>query len=165
MRWLAVLVCVGASAGAAYYGQPLVKDNSDAITIIVTVMTVFAGFLVAIIAVLGDPALIPGGSWRIAELRHANLENSLSKHIALFYIYLVAIGSLFAGVLIRKEPDSVVGPGIKYAVEFAYLFFGTLSFLFTLALPHSLGKLQLARSAREIEDRRERVGIKPHDDS
>jgi len=53
MRVLFILTCVLLSGAASYFGQPLVRDNSDAITIITTVITVFAGFLVAIMAILG----------------------------------------------------------------------------------------------------------------
>ncbi|MFX7620842.1 hypothetical protein ABTJ52_20855, partial [Acinetobacter baumannii] len=69
-----ILICAAASWAAAFFGHPLLRENPDAVTVIVTVMTVFAGFLVAIITVLGDPAMIPDGSWRIAEIRHKKLD-------------------------------------------------------------------------------------------
>ena len=159
MRGLFLAVCLVLSGVATYYGRPLVEHNTDAITIIVTVITVFAGFLVAIIAVLGDPAIVPTGSWIKAEIAHGNLENAVARHISLFYVYLMAIGLLFAGVLIDKEPDCVVGPRIKHFVEGAYLFFGVLSFLLTLSLPQALGKLQVSRSNAEVDRRRADAGI------
>jgi hypothetical protein len=100
-----ILTCISLSAVSAYYGRPLMTDNSDAITIIITVITVFAGFLVAILAVLGDPSFMPSRSWRKVQLRHDSLEASVIRHVWLFRVYLCAIGFLFAGALIRKEPD------------------------------------------------------------
>ena len=88
MRILLILFCFSIGAAAAYYGQPLIHNNNDAVVIIITVMTVFAGFLVAIIAVLGDPSLIPSGSWRLAEGRRDNIEAKLTHHIWLFVFYL-----------------------------------------------------------------------------
>lgn len=165
MRGLLILLCMAASAVAAYYGQPLVRENSDAALIIATVMTVFAGFLVAIIAILGDPTMIPKGSWRIAEMRHDNLEASVIRYTSLFYVYLVAIALLFVGVLIAKEPGHVVSDAIKMWVERLYMFFGVFSFLLTLGLPRALGKIQLTRSEAEIEERRRTAGIKPEGES
>ena len=165
MRAIFILACFFVSGVASYFGQPLVRDNSDAIIIITTVITVFAGFLVAILAILGDPAMIPKGSWRIAETGRQRLEESIIRHTWLFYIYLVAIGLMFTGVLIRKEPDSVVGPNVKFWIECGYLFFGVFSFLLTLALPRVLGKIQLARSDAEIERRRTEEGIGPTPES
>ena len=159
MRLVFILACLIASLIAAYYGQPLVRDNTDAVTVMITVITVFAGFLVAIITILGDPAMVPKGSWRKAEIRHRNLESILIRQTWLFYCYLVAIGLLFAGVLIRKEPHDVVSDRLKAWIEAGYLFFGVFSFLLTLALPRALSRIQLMRSSAEIEDRRQAEGI------
>lgn len=165
MKVVFILTCALLSGFAAYYGQPLASGNSDAITIIVTVMTVFAGFLVAIISILGDPAMIPKGSWTMAEARHKKLESIIIRHTTLFYLYLIAIAFLFGGVLIDKEPNAAVSAKIKSYIEYASLFFGVFSFLLTLALPKILGDIQMARSEAEIEQRRIDEGIKPTPDS
>ncbi|HEV2161975.1 MAG TPA: hypothetical protein VGR52_07070 [Stellaceae bacterium] len=160
MRALLILVCLLGGAVAAYYGQPFVHDNSDALLIIITVMTVFAGFLVAIIAIVGDPSLIPEGSWRVAENRRESIENRLIRHLWLFVLYLIAIGLLFVGALLNKAPDSVVSEAWKMWIERLYLFFGTSSFLLTFGLPTALWKFQLARIDAEIQRRRKKSGIK-----
>src|SRR5690242_3316463 len=103
LRLLVFLVCAAAAIVAAYCGEPLVRHNSDAILILTTVFTVFAGFLVAIIAVLGDPAMIPDGSWRAAEVRRDRIESQLIVHTWLFVIYLLAVGFLFTGVIVRDS--------------------------------------------------------------
>jgi len=157
-----MLLCAVASAIAAFYGQPLVRDNSDATLIIATVMTVFAGFLVAIIAILGDPSMTPKGSWHVAEMRHDRLVASVFRYTSLFYVYLISIALLFIGVLIAKEPECAISSFIKMWVERLYVFFGVFSFLLTLGLPQALGKIQLARSEAEIEERRQAAGIKPN---
>jgi len=94
-----ILLCALVAAAAAYFGQPLAHDNSDAILIIITVLTVFAGFLVAIIAILGDPAMLPGGSWRAAEGSRGQVYARVVTHTWLFRLYLLAIALLFADVI------------------------------------------------------------------
>jgi hypothetical protein len=160
MRAILIVACLICGALAAYFGQPLVHGNSDAVTVIITVMTVFAGFLVAIMAVIGDPALIPDGSWRMAEHRRENIENRLIGYLWLFVLYLLAIGLLFAGVLLDKAPATVVHEEWKVWIERAYLFFGTTSFLFTFGLPKALWKIQMARIEAEIQRRRKETGLK-----
>jgi uncharacterized membrane protein YiaA len=103
----------------------MVRGNSDVVTVITTVITVFAGFLVAIIAVLGDPAMTTGASWRAAQNKHSEIESAVIKHTMLFYIYLLTIGLLFAGVLVQK---SYISEKCKNLVEFSYLYFGAFSF-------------------------------------
>jgi hypothetical protein len=49
----AVAGCLG-----AYYGQPYVSNDSDIVIIVVTVFSVFTGFLIAAIAIIGDPRMI-----------------------------------------------------------------------------------------------------------
>lgn len=164
LRGVLILLCIPISALAAYYGQPFVGGNADAIVVLTTVMTVFAGFLVAIIAVLGDPSTLPKGSWHGVELRRPRLVSSVIRHASLFYVYLVAIALLFIGVLVSKEPSSVVPLWVKTWVERGYLFFGVFSFLLTLGLPKSLANIQIARTDAEIERRRRAAGTPPDKD-
>ena len=161
MRVSFIVACALLAACAAHFGYPLVHDNSDAAIIMVTVMTVFAGFLVAILTILGDPIMIPKGSWRVAEFRHITLERIILRHTTLFYVYLLTIGLLFGGVLLRKSPVGLISENTKLWVEETYLFFAVFSFLLTLALPHVLGKIQMARSEGEIAARRAAEHIKP----
>jgi hypothetical protein len=159
MRALFISACLICGGFAAYYGQPLAHENADSLLIIITVMTVFAGFLVAIITILGDPAMIPAGSWRVAELRRNSIEARLITHIWLFIFYLISIGFLFTGALLNKAPDAVVSMEWKIWIERLYLFFGVSAFLFTFGLPIALLKFQIGRIDAEIERRRHDAGI------
>jgi hypothetical protein len=154
----AFLVFVGAGV-SAFYGQPMMHNNADAVLVIATVMTVFAGFLVAIITILGDPAMIPEGSWRIAEGRRNAVEARLIAHIWLFVFYLIAIAFLFVGVMVDKAPETSVPHVWRVWIERLYIFFATASFLFTFALPRALWRFQLARLDAEIERRRKRANL------
>jgi len=158
IRLIAYSICAAVSAAGAYYAEPFVKENPDAILILTTVFTVFAGFLVAIITILGDPALIPEGSWRVAEGRRDKIESQLIAHVWLFVIYLLAIALLFAGVVVRKAP--AVPEDVKVWINRIYLFVGIFSFLLTFGLAKSLLVFQLSRVEAEIKRRRVRDGIK-----
>ncbi|MBG6158234.1 putative membrane protein [Labrenzia sp. EL_159] len=162
MRLLFIFLCAIGAAIGAYFGQPLVGGNSEAITIIITVLSVFAGFLVAIVTILGDPAMIPGGTWRKAEVRRDGVEASLIRHSWLFVVYLLAIGFLFSGVLLSTAP---VSDCVKLWFERFYLFLGIFAFFLTFALPSMLYKVQMGRLDAEIERRRQKAGIKDDDQS
>jgi hypothetical protein len=162
VRAFLISTVLAASWLIAYYGEQYVKANSDAILILVTVITVFAGFLVAIVAVLGDPALIPPGSWRLVENRRASIEASLIRHTWLFVFYLVSIGVLFIGAIAKSSP--LVSETTKIWLTRSYLFFGIASFLFTFGLASSLLNYQMARYDAEADRRRREEGIKPDKD-
>jgi hypothetical protein len=159
MRIAFMLSCVVIGMVSAYFAQPYMHHNADAILIIVTVLTVFAGFLIAIITILGDPIMIPDGSWRVAEGGRDRMEQRLYTHITLFVLYLVTIGFLFAGVILDKAIAEE--SALKLWIERFYLFLAVTSFLFTFALPASLMDLQRLRYDAETERRRRRDGIKP----
>jgi hypothetical protein len=146
-----------AGAATAYYVQPYMHHNQDAVLIVITVFTVFAGFLIAIITIIGDPIMIPEGSWRIAEGGRERMELRLICHIVLFVLYLTTIALLFAGVILDKA--SAEHSDVKMWVERAYLFIGTTSFFLTFALPSALLEMQRARYDAETERRRRNVGI------
>src|SRR6266568_2396310 len=152
------IIFAAALAGlAASFGQPYVHHNADLVLIIVTVFTVFAGFLIGIITILGDPSMIPDGSWRVAEGRRENIERRLLTNVYFFVLYLVTIGLLFVGVLVQGALDEHHVVGIW--IERLYLFFGVFSFILSFALPVLLMRLQRARVDAEIERRRQRDGI------
>src|SRR5690349_11297978 len=137
LRPLFILACVAIGALAAYFGQPAVHKNPDLVLIIITVFTVFAGFLIAIITIIGDPIMIPDGSWRLAEGGRDRMERRLVWHIALFIFYLITIGFLFAGAILEKaiEDHHQVW---KVWIERTYLLMAITSFLLTFALPAAL---------------------------
>ncbi|MBI1211405.1 MAG: hypothetical protein GC190_08080 [Alphaproteobacteria bacterium] len=152
-----VLASLIAALAGSYFAEPYVRENTDAITILITVFTVFAGFLFAVIAVLGDPALIQGDSWRSIEGQRDAIAARVLLHSMLFTLYLIAIGLVFVGVVLRKAAD--VPTAVNVWITRAYLFLGIWSFLLTFGLPASLLRLQLARLDAETEKRRKAAGI------
>ena len=157
-RLAGLLFCVICGTVGAYYAQPYAGHNSDVVLIIVTVFTVFAGFLIAIVTIIGDPIMIHEGSWRTAEMGHNTMKTRLFSHILLFVLYLITIGILFVGVILNKAFDK--SPSIaRDIIEWIYLFLGITSFLLTFALPLSLWNMQKARYEAEVEKRRRDAGI------
>lgn len=71
LRSILIVLCVPASALAAYYGQPLVGHNSDAIVVLTTVMTVFAASSLLSLPFLVIRVLsrkVPGVAWNYVGL-------------------------------------------------------------------------------------------------
>lgn len=155
---LAILASAIAGAIGAYYAEPYVGEDSDIITIVVTIFSVFSGFLIATIAIIGDPRMIHEGSWRVPEATREKIQRRLSWHVSLLFIYLLTLAFLFSGVILKKAlPSNNI---FNQLVEGSYLFFGITGFLLTFALPLALRKMQQEMYDAEIERRRAREGIK-----
>jgi len=162
---LFILLIVLASL-AALYGQPLlhnvemqdgkekVINNELAINVIVTVFSILAGFLVAIIAIIGDPALLPQGTWRIAELEQKKIHRRLIRHQWLFMAYLITLASIFLSLIFQK-----ICPALSLWLERLFLFLGFIAFTYSLFLPNALMKVQKEKIDAVIEDRRRGAGI------
>ena|SRR6185437_442441 len=163
-RLIFAIFCIGVGAWGAYAAQPFMHHNADAVLIIITVFTVFAGFLIAIITIIGDPIMVPEGTWRLAEGGREKMERRLVLHIVLFTAYLITIGLLFAGSILDKALGDEEST-LKLWIERAYLFVGISSFLFTFALPSALLEMQRARYDAEIERRRREARIPAPDTS
>lgn len=137
------------------YGQPLIHGNQDAINVLVTVFSILAGFLIAVITLIGDPKSLPAGSWRKAQLGSKLTYNRLIKKKWLFIAYLATLALIFTSMLFKSRH-----PNVSVYLEYGFMFFGGLSGIFSFQLPSALMQLQEERIQGEIEDRRQQANIK-----
>jgi hypothetical protein len=89
-------VAGGAGFVGFCYGQPLIHENELAINVIVTVFSILAGFLVAIMSIMGEPGVFLSRTWRASELNRKNVVNRLIRQKWMFYLYLVTLGLILA---------------------------------------------------------------------
>jgi hypothetical protein len=148
---------IAAAAGIAsgWCGQPLIHHNEQAVTVIVTVFSILAGFLVAITTILSDPGPVVRRSWRTMELHRDNIVRRISRQKWLFVLYLITLGLILASTSIdRIWPCAVVW------LERIYLGMAVAAFLISLSLPWSLTRIQLDRYDEQIADKRKHAGIR-----
>lgn len=150
---LAVCLVLWGGVGA-YFCQPLIHGNQDAINVIVTVFSILAGFLVAVITLVGDPKSIPSGGWQIARLGSDLTYNRLSRHKWLFNSYLITLFLIFISIVIQDKY-----PAIQLFLEYTYMFFASISCFLSFKLPGALIELQQERIEQEIAERRKKEGI------
>lgn len=141
-----VAVVLGIAAG--WLGQDMIHDNDSAREVIVTVFSILAGFLIAIMTLLGDQSVLPG-SWRIAQTQSTAIRAKLTRQKWLFYCYLITLSLIFIHTLIKsKYPDAAIW------VERAYFGFATTSFVLSFKLPSTLMAVQTDRIDAVIGARR-----------
>lgn len=144
----------------SFYTKPLIEGNQDAINVIVTVFSILAGFLIAVITLVGDPRSLPSGGWQVARLGSDLTYNRLTRHKWLFYIYLIALVLVFSSMLLKSKFKEA-----NLVVEYIYLFFSIIAFILSFKLPSTLMELQRERIEQEISERRRLEGISGRDDS
>ena len=149
----AVAVALWGGLGS-YIAKPLIEGNQDAINVIVTVFSILAGFLIALITLIGDPKSLPSGGWQVARLGSDLTYNRLTRQKWLFYIYLVALVLIFVSMLLKAKFKEA-----NIWVEYVYLFFSIIAFILSFKLPSTLMELQRERIEQEIVERRRVEGI------
>lgn len=156
----------------AFSLQPFFNDKT--IDVLVNIYSILAGFLIGIIALIGDPASLSTGSWRIAEASSNNVvrglqgtKNLLSLYLlTLFLVFLYTLGSIdiLLQVLVDKKIEIDDLPVTLYRVkdmfELLILFFALMAFIYSFKLPSKLFEIQQIRMSKEIESRREAANIK-----
>lgn|SRR5690554_2487349 len=150
-RIIFFIVVFTLSGVAGWYGQPLIHENQEAISVIVNVFSILAGFLVTIMTLLGEPSLFRGPTWRSEAVRRSNVYRRLVRHKYLFITYLLVLGLVFASTLITGSfPESK----IVIWLERIYLSLSALAFVLSLVLPSRLMSLQLSRFDELLEERK-----------
>lgn len=120
------------------FGQPLLTP--EIISLIVTVFSIMAGFIVAVIAIAGDASILTMGSWRLAEAYRPKMISDMSFQKSLFMLYLICLILIFLSYFLEQLiPDYV-----KW-IQYAYLHVAILSFFLSMKLPSVLLELQKQR--------------------
>lgn len=127
---------------------------------IISVFSILAGVLVAVISIIGDPSMLLSGNWRIGYEHAKDIQKRIGNYANLIAIYvLILIGVLIA--IIMKD-SGVQGFKWFYA---ALLGLTTWGLLLSLPLPYSLMAIQKERMEEEIRRRKAPKNAGKNEDS
>lgn len=148
----------------AWRAQPFVHGNSDALNTIVTVFSILAGFLVAIITIVGDAASLGRASWRRDEYLLRSFKQRLTRHKLMFQVYLVVLALVFIVQIVGTDGLLTVW------YERAMLFLATFAFISSLTLPGQLFQERIDQASKQHEANlpkklKEAIRDQPPDDS
>ncbi len=152
MRLSVLLIGAIVSLSAGYYLQPMISGNKEAINTIVTIFSILAGFLIAVITFIADPVIKAANGWQDLQHKKRNVRNKIFRHRLLFYFYLISLGLALSMFLL---PSTFVKTTIW--LERGFLTVSTFVFLASFKLPGSLMDLQMARYEAELEDKKPEV--------
>lgn len=140
VAYLALLFVAAACGVAAYiWGAPLIRGNDKAMDVIVTLFSILAGFIIAIMTLLGDETLRPGG-WARARVDADAVKRRLDRQQHLFWLYLGTLTIILASRLIQTAYPSISNELQKVAFALA-----VVALVVSYALPVALRGAQVAR--------------------
>lgn len=146
-----LFICLLAAAGA-FYGQPLIHGNSSASDVLINVFSILAGFLVAVMTIMGEPVFYRKKTWRYNKVARKNYVKSLIRHKDLFRAYLITLALIFLSRLI----DNDSWPILHLWLERSFIFFSIIAFVFSITLPDKLINKQLEKYDDLIEEKKDK---------
>lgn len=142
----------GLSVFVGLYFQPMIAGNSDAVNTVVTVFSILAGFLIAVITFIAEPTLKKAKDWQELQHMKKTVRRKLFRHNLLFFFYLLTLGLALAMYLTPPEAVSLL-----QWLQTAFLGLATFVFLASFSLPGSLMKIQMERYEAALEETRPKV--------
>jgi hypothetical protein len=142
---IAAAICISVTVG--YQFQPLIADNSDAVNTVVTIFSILAGFLIAVITLIAEPTLKIAGNWQELQLMKSTINRKLFRQKLLFFFYLATLGASLATFLIPDGCDVA-----QRWAESIFLALATFVFLASFELPGSLMRIQMERYDAALEE-------------
>lgn len=154
---IVALVSVLLAGVASWFLQPWYHSSKDAVTVLVTVFSILAGFLAAVMAIVANDRVLRGRNWRQDTYYLRLIRNELRLHQLTFYIYLAVLVLAFMSSLDSSWPCLA-----QRLVEHGLLFFTTLGIIQSFQLPEVLKRKHISAMEHNIRRRREsETGEKP----
>lgn len=159
-----ILAGVGLFVVLLRLGPPPAGQNSDfALRILANALSILAGFLIAVIVMLGDPRSLYRGSWRIASAHRREIRRALNRTAYLFCAYLAVIALVFVASLLDAYALAAIDPRLAIIdprwMKHIALSSGVMVLFWSFALPLVILKAQLDRLDEEVEDRKQQSSL------
>ena len=146
-------ILIGLVLGAVVliFGGEVTAGNSEALRILVTIFSILAGIMIAVISAIGTPEDLYKGSWRIASLHRSQKLILLYRYILLFYVYLVVLSFAFLSALLSNV---VSHSELISFVERATISLGVAALFWSFGLPIAILRTQKDKLDDEVEKRK-----------
>lgn len=131
--------------GTALSGPFLKSENALAAT--AGLSGTFAGFIVAILTILGDASALLPGNWRVAALQAEEIENRALRLRVIFFCYLTAA---FVSIYMVALAEDDTASGIFGNIYTALIVY---CFIISVELPTTLRSIQQDRVTAILEQR------------
>jgi len=151
-RMVKLILALAISAFIGWRFQPMVSNNPDAVNTVVTIFSILAGFLIAVITFIAEPTLQAAKNWEELQKMKETVRRKLFRQKILFFLYLLTLGIALAMYL-----TPLTSCMILQCLQTAFLGLATFVFLASFSLPGSLMKIQMDRYEAALEGTRPKV--------
>lgn len=147
VRYVGLALVLAALCG--YLFQPWYHTSKDAPSILATILSILAGFLIAVMAIVGDERTLRGKNWRQDTFYLGEVRRQLLRHRVMFYLYLVVLLLIFVCSLSSTWTNQA-----QVAIERLVVFSAVFALLLSFRLPGELTTRQVDLLQRLIDSKR-----------
>lgn len=147
-----LFAAIVAAAFAGRYLGKLLATNADVLVGTAGVSATFAGFIIAVKTLLGDPSTLLPGSWRLGIVQSREIERKSARLTMLFALYVLSTFSCLAFATFASSKYRV------HLADAALAFLLAFTAIMTLEIPRSLRGIQSERIEAAMRGRRNSSG-------
>lgn len=126
------------------------SQSVDALAATAGVSATFAGFIVAILTLLGDASALLPGNWRVASAQSAEIHVRFRRLQFIFFCYLILC---FSAIFLLITQNDFTPPRVYIAYASCSLLWYCL--IVTFEMPKSLNSIRADRAKALMANRRE----------
>jgi hypothetical protein len=151
-----IIFSAAASALLCYVFPDALQKSTTALEAIISIFSILAGVLVAVISIIGDPSMLLSGNWRLGFEHAKEIQKKIANYATLIAIYVLSLIGVLTLIILKDA-------GVKgYDFLFtAVLWFVSFGFLLSIPLPYNLMAIQKDRMDEEIKRRQKNLS-EPH---
>lgn len=144
-----IIFSMAVASAVTYFFPYALEKSVTALEGIISVFSILAGVLVAVMSIIGDPSMLLSGNWRVGHEHAKDIQAKIGNYANLIAIYVVTLLLVLIAIVLKDA--EVVDCGWFFAVV---LWFTTFGFLLSIPLPYSLMAIQTERMNEEVKRRR-----------
>jgi ABC-type multidrug transport system fused ATPase/permease subunit len=148
-NWVFIAVSVLASIKAGMASGDLLAASDAALEGILSVFSILAGVLVAVISIIGDPSMLLTGNWRLGYVHAEQIQIRLARYAHVIFIYFLVLILVLVCMVIKDS--KITGLDFTFQVLTGLTVF---ALLVSLPIPYGLMSIQRERMAEEVKRRK-----------
>lgn len=143
-------ICLASAIVLAPLLQPAYHGNADAMTALVTVFTVLAGFMLAVMALAADGRNLRRRDWRQDTYFLKEIRDRLARYRIMFHLYL-----LVPALAILTYIGPAWGDSVQRFAEGFVLFLAIFALLWSFRIPGEITSAHVRQLQAAIKEQRD----------
>lgn len=144
-------ICFASAIVLAPLLQPAYHGKADAMAALVTVFTVLAGFMLAVMALAADGRNLRRRDWRQDTYFLKEIRDRLARYRMMFHLYL-----LVPALAILTFMGPAWGDDVQRCAEVVVLFFAIFALLWSFRIPGEITSTHVRQLQAAIREQRDR---------